>query len=666
MSGVARDTVTALRPAQQSAPAMAAAMAALRRLIERSSAGGKEGTKDIVPGPVAVESYRREIDALLEGPDGWTALERLCVGLALTPFERDLVLLCGAVQVNPTLLASTAGAVGGHPTFALAFALFCESSWAAMAPGGALHRYRLIVVEGAEFLLRASLRIDEVVLAYLLGGEGSDPRVRDLVERVPSPTFIPASHVTIAERIAALWRTRDPGTRPPVIQLSSDETAAPRAIAARACDLCGTALAMIRTGDVPAAGADRAGIARLWEREHAMSGSVLLIDVSDDSPETSRAALELAEALEAPLVLAAREPVALRRFNTVRIEIPRTSTVEQIEVWRHALPAGAFCPPELLEAVAAQFHGSWNTAEIVAATLRGNLAPGADPAEVGRALHDACRTGSRRRLDSMAARISSTVGWDDLVVPAHTSKPLREIAGQLRHRAQVYEGWGFADRSDRGLGVSALFHGDSGTGKTMAAEVIANELALDLYRVDLSRVVSKYIGETEKNLRRVFDAAEESGAILLFDEADALFGKRSEVKDSHDRYANVEVSYLLSRMETYRGLAILTTNFRQALDTAFMRRIRFVVHFPFPDISQRAAIWSRAFPSRTPIQNLNPAILARLAVTGGSIRNIAIAAAFLAADEHQAVNSGHILQAAVTEYGKLNKSLTDAETRGWQ
>ena len=294
-----------------------------------------------------------------------------------------------------------------------------------------------------------------------------------------------------------------------------------------------------------------------------MSAAVLFLDLCDDGPETSRAALELAEILDAPLILATREPVFLRRLSTARIEVPRPSTLEQVEVWRHALPAGTFCPPEILESVAAQFRGGWITAETAAATLRGTLEAGAEPGRVASALHDACRLASRRRLDSLAARITCTVGWEDLVVPSHTSKPLHEIAASFATARRVYEAWGFGDRSDRGLGVSALFHGDSGTGKTLAAEVIANELALDLYRVDLSRVVSKYIGETEKNLRRVFDAAEESGAILLFDEADALFGKRSEVKDSHDRYANVEVSYLLSRMETYRGLAILTTNLRR-------------------------------------------------------------------------------------------------------
>jgi SpoVK/Ycf46/Vps4 family AAA+-type ATPase len=250
-------------------------------------------------------------------------------------------------------------------------------------------------------------------------------------------------------------------------------------------------------------------------------------------------------------------------------------------------------------------------------------------------------------------------------VPELQRQVLRDIAIHVKQRATVYETWGFATKGTRGLGISALFAGGSGTGKTMAAEVLANELRLDLYRIDLSQVVSKYIGETEKNLRRVFDAAEESGAILLFDEADALFGKRSEIRDSHDRYANIEVSYLLQRMEAYRGLAILTTNFKSALDTAFLRRIRFTVQFPFPDAAQRAEIWRRIFPATTPTRDLDCAKLARLNVTGGNIRNIALNAAFLAADAGEPVQMKHILRAARSEYLKLEKSLTEAEIGGW-
>ena len=199
----------------------------------------------------------------------------------------------------------------------------------------------------------------------------------------------------------------------------------------------------------------------------------------------------------------------------------------------------------------------------------------------------------------------------------------------------------------------------------MAAEVIAGALQLDLYRIDLSRVVSKYIGETEKNLSRVFDAAEQGGAVLLFDEADALFGKRSEVKDSHDRYANIEVGYLLQRMEEYRGLAILTTNMRSALDDAFIRRIRFIAHFPVPGIDEREAIWRRIFPPRTPIGEIDFERLAQLNITGGSIRNIALNAAFLAADGGDRVSMQHILRAAHNEYAKLERTLTSAELSGW-
>jgi SpoVK/Ycf46/Vps4 family AAA+-type ATPase len=229
----------------------------------------------------------------------------------------------------------------------------------------------------------------------------------------------------------------------------------------------------------------------------------------------------------------------------------------------------------------------------------------------------------------------------------------------------VYEKWNFLSKGSRGLGITTLFAGASGTGKTMAAEVLANELRLDLYRIDLSQVVSKYIGETEKNLRRVFNAAEEGGAVLLFDEADALFGKRSEVKDSHDRYANIEVSYLLQHMEAYRGLAILTTNMKGMLDQAFLRRLRFVVQFPFPDLVQRAEIWSRVFPAETPLRDLDWSKLARLSATGGTIRNIALNGAFLAAEEGGAVDMGHLLRAARSEYAKLEKPLAEAESAGW-
>jgi SpoVK/Ycf46/Vps4 family AAA+-type ATPase len=251
-------------------------------------------------------------------------------------------------------------------------------------------------------------------------------------------------------------------------------------------------------------------------------------------------------------------------------------------------------------------------------------------------------------------------------LPAPQLETLQTISAQVRQRSRVYDDWAFAEKSERGLGLSALFAGPSGTGKTLAAEILANELRLDLFRIDLSAVVSKYIGETEKNLRRVFDAAEEGGAVLLFDEADALFGKRSEVRDSHDRYANVEISYLLQRMEAYHGLAILTSNMSEAIDAAFLRRLRFVVKFPFPDRVHRVEIWRRIFPARTPTDALDLDRLSRLSISGGNIRSIALNAAFAAADAEEPVRMEHLLRAARFEYEKLEKPLTEAELGGWR
>jgi SpoVK/Ycf46/Vps4 family AAA+-type ATPase len=280
-------------------------------------------------------------------------------------------------------------------------------------------------------------------------------------------------------------------------------------------------------------------------------------------------------------------------------------------------------------------------------------------------LWEACRSHSRPRLEDMAQRIVPSAGWDDLVLPELQIRTLRQLASQVRHRMKVFEAWGFSAKGRRGLGVSALFTGESGTGKTLAAEVLAHELALDLYRIDLSSVVSKYIGETEKNLKQIFDTAEEGGVLLLFDEADALFGKRSEVKDSHDRYANIEVSYLLQRMESYQGLAILTTNLKSAVDKAFQRRLHFTVNFPFPDAAQREAIWCRIFPAETPTLGLDPKKLSQLNVAGGNIRNIALNAAFLAANSGGSVEMAHLLEAAKLESLKIDRPFSDAELRGW-
>ena len=275
----------------------------------------------------------------------------------------------------------------------------------------------------------------------------------------------------------------------------------------------------------------------------------------------------------------------------------------------------------------------------------------------------AARAQSGHDLATLARKIEPVYCWDDIVLPVEAMAQLREICQRVAARYRVLGEWGFGSKLSIGKGINALFAGPSGTGKTMAAEIIANELGLDLYKIDLSGVVSKYIGETEKNLDRIFAAAENANAIAFFDECDALFGKRSEVRDSHDRYANIEISYLLQKMEEYEGVAILATNLRQNLDESFIRRLAFIIHFPFPDEADRQRIWNKIWPTETPLAaDLDLGFLARrFKLSGGNIKNIVLAAAFIAANDGGRVTTAHLLQATRREYQKMGKPLNAGE-----
>jgi SpoVK/Ycf46/Vps4 family AAA+-type ATPase len=278
-------------------------------------------------------------------------------------------------------------------------------------------------------------------------------------------------------------------------------------------------------------------------------------------------------------------------------------------------------------------------------------------------LFAACRGQSSGKLDSLAHKINVTYDWNDIVLPPDHMGQMREICAQMRHRRIVLEEWGFDRHLAMGKGLNSLFAGPSGTGKTMAAEIIASDLGLELYKVDLSTLVSKYIGETEKNLDRIFIAAQEANAILFFDEADAIFGKRSEVKDAHDRYANIEVGYLLQKMEEYDGVVILATNLRKNIDDAFIRRMHMTIEFPFPEEPDRLRIWQKVFPPEAPLaKDVDLTFLAKqFKVTGGNIRNIALLAAFLAAEERAAIGMTQIVRAIKREYQKLGKLVTEAD-----
>jgi hypothetical protein len=462
----------------------------------------------------------------------------------------------------------------------------------------------------------------------------------------------------LAEIVATAWSEQPLPWAP--IHLAGDDASGAEDVAAAAAASVSLQLLVLRAEDLPTGAAETESFITLWQREAVLLPAALLVQCGDTVPDAAVAAL--VGRLRAPLMIAARVPLRLR--HAIRShDVRKPEAAEQKRLWQQALGATGAKLNGALDGIAAQYRLSAQAIVAAANLVQERVEAGETTPH---ALWNACRAAVRCRLDELAQHIPRGAGWDDLVLPEPQLSALHQIAAQVRNRLRVYDDWGYGRRSTRGLGVAALFSGESGTGKTLAAEVLASDLNLDLYRIDLSSVVSKYIGETEKNLRRVFDAAEDCGAILLFDEADALFGKRSEVKDSHDRYANIEVSYLLQRMEAYRGLAILTTNLKSALDPSFQRRLRFIVHFPFPDTDQREAIWRLSIPDAAPRSDLDFRKLAQLHVPGGSIRNIALNAAFLAADANDLVTMAHLLAAATAESAKLARPLSATETRGWQ
>jgi hypothetical protein len=589
------------------------------------------------------------------------ALEQIETLFALSAFEHDLLLLCAGMELDAEFAPLCAAAQGdpsrGWPTFALALAVLDAPHWSALAPDAPLRRWKLLEVTPGAMLTQAALRIDERVLHHLAGVAHLDERLSGLVRRLAPPASLAGSHAAVMRTLVATWAAG--GTAPPLVQLCG-EPADCLPIAGAAAAASGTGAAVIAADLLPGAPGELETLLTLWRREAMLSDlGVLVIDAEAAAGEEgrARAALlaRLVDGLDGRVVVCDRLGRRHGRRPAVVLDVRHPQPEEQRAAWETVLDGPA-------DAIAGQFSLSVADIHTVAAEARARATDGEDTAALA---WDLCRARLRARLDGLARRVEARAGWDQLVLPPAEIATLHAIAAQLRQRATVYERWGFAAQGSRGLGISALFYGPSGTGKTLAAEVLAASLRLDLYRIDLSSVVSKYIGETEANLRRVFDTAEESGAILLFDEADALFGKRSEVKDSHDRYANIEVSYLLQRMEEYRGLAVLTTNLKSSLDSAFLRRLRFVVQFPFPDAAHRAAIWRAVFPPGVPTQGLDWARLATLRVAGGNIRSIALNAAFLAADAGESVGMAHVLAATRSEYAKLERPLTPSEIGGW-
>ena len=673
----------------------------LRRLFGGQATGNHTSSRGALPlwleQPRAgleeqIEQAQSERLAIAEQMQPAPALALLGPQLGLSPFEQDILLLCAAPELDMRIAALCAQAQGDatrpYPTFSLALALFDEPAWDALSPDRPLRYWRLIEINqpGATPLTTSPLRADERLVSYLKGLNQLDDRLATVLFGLPpgDASALAPSQLAVVHEMIWRWQHTPAAAGLPTAQLLGADPASKLLAAQALAALLNRDLYRLGVDGVAAQAGDLETLVRLWQRESRLLPLLLYIDAhaADAASPDAYAALDrfLMRAADggSAILLGVRDAAPRLNCATFSVDVAKPTPAEQRSAWIDALHQlgqasdAAWADAEAEAAagrLAAQF--SLNIPEIYGLAGSVSALGNAPAARNGRTadhalddrLWELCRATTRPQLDTLAQRLDAKATWDDLVLPEESLRLLRHIAVQVRQRSRVYDDWGFAARMNRGLGISALFAGESGTGKTMAAEVIANDLQLNLYRIDLSAVVNKYIGETEKNLRRLFDAAEDGGAILFFDEADALFGKRSEVKDSHDRYANIEINYLLQRMEAYRGLAILATNMKSALDPAFMRRLRFIVTFAFPGVAERRLMWQKVFPAQAPVDALDYDRLARLNMTGGNIHSIALNAAFAAAQANRAVSMSIVLAAARTEMRKLEKPINEADFR---
>jgi hypothetical protein len=610
----------------------------------------------------------------------------------LTPFDLDLLVIAIAPELDLRYERLYAylqdDATRRRPSVDLALNLLCASAAARIqarmrvAPDAPLLRHRLLrlVVDPAQPhqpLLARSLRPDEQVLHLTIGQSTLDSRLASCAALVPARRALASLALDPATRRALPLRAIRAASEtapPPRLYLHGPPGAGQRAAAEALAGEAGLPLLVVdldRALRAETPPEELIGVAfrEAWFRD----GAILLTGcdrLRDDAGRVARERLlEEVSGSRVLTMLAGREPWAPagqlpdRPSGVAVVPFPVPDAATRRRSWEQALAAGGIeVDSEVVASLAAHYRLTASRIAEAGASVAnrvewmGGEASAAD-------LFAAARAQSGQDLAAFARRIDRVFRWDDLILPAGALEQLRELRDRAAQRERVLVEWGFDEVLALGRGICALFAGPSGTGKTMAADVLAGELELDLYKIDLATVISKYIGETEKNLERVFVAAESSNAVLFFDEADAIFGKRSEVRDSHDRYANIEIAYLLQRMEQYDGIAILATNLRENLDEAFLRRLHFIVEFPMPDEAHRERMWRQFLPAKAPVDgSIDYPFLARqFRLAGGNIKNIVLAAAYLAAAGGDRIGMPHLIRATRREHQKLGRLLSELD-----
>ena len=589
----------------------------------------------------------------------------------LSEFEFSLVVFAAAreIEINLPPLCAKAHQNDNlpYPTLHLALSIFSSSDWAVYSPSSKIFAWQLLRSTQINGVNRAFLpfEIDPRIMSYLLGLNTIDSRLKSYIKLLTPLMIKPLqSLVEQGEFISdSVKETKQSNSK---IQLCGKDEMISTEISYHIGQFFSTDVYTIPLFLLPA---DKEEVRRfifLWQRENQLRKLFLLIDCYQSFGEISVEQKNLAailNRLHSPLIILTRERGAFSGFFTFDI-FPLT-TSQQKNAWFNRLNTKYPYVESSIDEIIGNFK--LNPLEIDIVVSKALKICGDNKKELGQIIWDTCKIESRPQLDELATRIEAKTNWDNLILPEKEKESLREMVERIRYKTYVYNQPNFSSRTERGRGVNALFWGNPGTGKTTGAEAIALELNLDLYRVDLSNITSKYIGETEKNLARLFDAADKSGVILLFDEGESLFSKRSEVKDSRDKYANQEVSYLLQRLEAYSGIVIITTNmYYYAIDSAFFRRIQFIVEFPFPGESERQKIWESVLPPETEIlSEENYKRLSQLHATGGEIKNIAQRAAFLAAKNRSAITMKHLLEATLRERDKTRNSPIASELYRW-
>jgi len=607
---------------------------------------------------------------------------------ALTPFEIDVVLICMASELDTKYERLYAylqnDATKKQPSVDLVLNLLCESAEEKIHArqyfyvGAPLFKNHLILFieepqEGPKPLLSRFIKVDDRIIDYILGFNQIDTKIKPFTELIRAQTDLEEMQLPgeLKRRIYNLINRRKKGGWKTTCFLQGPYGAGKKTAAQGMCKEGGIPLLTVDiTSLINIESNFEDTISRLL-REAMLQDSAIYLEhferLFSEEAKNSSHKNTLFKALEdytGIAFIASEEALELGgelQNNLFKIEIPIPDYGMRKQIWEKCLK-GKFSKGDVgalankFKFTAGQIKDASASAEKLAVLQEREDITVED-------LYNGCRAQSNQKLVALAKRIKPKYNWGDIILPGEKMEQLKEVKNYIKNKGVVYHDWGFDNKLSLGKGLNILFSGASGTGKTMAAEVIASELNLDLYKIDLSMVVSKYIGETEKNLSRIFKEAEQSNAILFFDEADALFGKRSEVRDSHDRYANIEISYLLQKMEENEGIVILASNLSQNIDDAFLRRMHFTLEFPFPEEEYRYKIWRSLFPTEAPIaKDIDFAFLAKkFKFAGGNIKNIIVNAAFLAAEDSGSITMEHIIKAAKREFQKSGKVCSQSE-----